>query len=245
MGAHAAAGTPQAAACASFFVATPTTDPPLGDALAWVTNIVGAVGDPARAQVGLLGSLSALLNQLRTMQRTLAANAPTTPHPALGLNVASLILVAPALADGSGIVLYGRPGSESAVTLTRAHLARLALQDVRDPWERQAVVARDQDPATLDAARLLDYLRRSSYVVIYLVPVKTAGPLADFARELADLTDTSVYWNKTPLVLERRDGVLQPPRVAARGPELHGAREVALAARDASSFLPGSEERIL
>lgn len=250
-----AAGANQTGACASFFVGTPDNEPQLRLAHQWAANIVDAVADGARAQLGLLVSMSALLNQLRTMQDVMAANAAISPNPALGnLNQSTIVLLTRALADKpgapQGVLLYGSEEGAGSVLLIESQLDQMLLNDVTDPLPRKAVEPQPGAAAdVIEAAVLLDFLRRSSYVALYLCTVGVGRGVDKLAQKLAPLIDMTVFFNVSPLVLVSKSGTLQAPQVSdasgavVNGTEYQGTQSVSLAASDNKSFLPGAEQR--
>lgn len=249
----AGAGPKQVGACVSFFVGTPDNEEQLAFAKTWATSIVDAVGDPARAQLGMLVSISALLNQLRIMQDVIYKNTPGAPSAALGnLNQPTIVLLTHALNDSfigpQSILLYGAEGGAGSVLITADQLDKMSLQDVNDPLPRKRVVAQgNADAQTKETAFFLDFLRRSDYVALYLCGVGTGKRrrVDQLAAKLATLADLTVYWNENPLVFSAKD----PPSVRDSagsimdGTEYQGTNPVKLAAADQKSFLPGSESR--
>jgi len=242
MGSKAAAAAEHPpGACATFFVGTPQSDDQLALARIWAQSIVGAVADGNRAQVMTLVSPDALLNQLIALEGTVAGNAvvDAPPAPLGGIAQPTIVLVTRALdgatASPQGLLFYGLEDGDDAVLVTDARLDALSLQDVSDPSPRQQVVAgQNADDNTAELARLLDFMRRSSYTALYLCAVGGGNRAVDqLAKKLATLVDMVVYYNQSALVLGADDdGNLQPPQV---GDDLK--------AGDASSFLPGAEQK--
>jgi hypothetical protein len=253
MGKISSAASPtQGGMSVSFFVGTPDNDPQLQLAHVWAAAIVDNVNDPTRAQVGMLVSVSALLNQLREMQDVIAANTPTSPMPALGnLNQATIVLLTrgldpdPTGTAPQGVLLYGLEGRKDAVAIDETQLNQLTLQDVTDPLARKAVVptaGASAPPDVVATAELLDFLRRSRYLALYLCTVGGGRRVGSFAQKLAPLIDMLVFHNDALLVLTAQGATLQPPQIAASGPTYQSqTTKVPLTSSDNRSFLPGSE----
>ncbi|MBL9013348.1 MAG: hypothetical protein JNL83_04180 [Myxococcales bacterium] len=247
----AGAGPKQVGACVSFFVGTPDNEEQLALARTWAAGIVDAVGDAARAQLGMLVSISALLNQLRLMQDVIYKNPPGAPIAALGkLNQPTIVLLTHALPASTvasqAILLYGAEGGAGSVLITAAQLDQMSLKEVKDPLKRKAVVApANADAQTKETAFFIDFLRRSDYVALYLCTVGKGRRVNELAAKLATLSDLTVYWNENPLVLSASG----PPAVKdsagsiVDGTEYQGTNPVKLNAADQNGFLPGSESR--
>jgi len=247
----AAAGPKQVGACVSFFVGTPDNEEQLALARTWAAGIVDAVNDAARAQLGLLVSISALLNQLRLMQDVIYKNPPASPLPALGtLNQPTIVLLTHALPASTiasqGILLYGAEGGAGSVLLTTDQLDQMSLVDVKDPLARKAVQAKGNASAeTKEAAFFVDFLRRSDYVALYLCTVGKGRRVDQVASKLATLADLTVYWNENPLVLapNAAPAVKDSAGKVVDGEEYQGNAPVKLNATDTKTFLPGAERR--
>ena len=247
----AGAGPKQVGACVSFFVGTPDNEEQLALARTWAAGIVDAVGDAARAQLGMLVSISALLNQLRLMQDVIYKNPPGTPNAALGkLNQPTIVLLTHALPASTvakqSILLYGAEGGAGSVLITTDQLDRMSLKDVKDPLPRKAVVTQNNaDAQTKETAFFIDFLRRSDYVALYLCTVGKGRRVNELAAKLAALSDLTVYWNENPLVLSATaaPAVKDSAGAIADGTEYQGTNPVKLNAADQKSFLPGAESR--
>ena len=239
-----AAGPKQTGACASFFVGTPVNEPQLRMARTWAKQIVAAVGDDQRAQLNVLVSINAMLNQLRLMQDVIAQNKlDTPPAPLNGLNLPTLILLVRATTASQGLLLYGVEGSKDAIVLGESELGTMSLKDVTDPLARKAVVTSSSDQRLKDAAFFLDFLRRSSYTALYPCIVG-GGAIDKIAPKLAELSDLTVFYNTTEFRLTEDDQFnLKDPDVGADGPKYAGGGTVRLKS-DTKTFLPGSEKTV-
>lgn len=242
--AFAATGPQQAGACVSFFVGTPLNEPQLSLASAWTDRIVAAVANPGRAQVLRAASFGAVLNQMRSMQEVIAANPAGPPIDALGkLNQAAVVLITRALPDDGGaqsVLIYGAEGGAGSVIVSLDHLANLSLVEVTDPLRRRAVVT--TRPELQEIAMFCDFLRRSSYVTLYLCTVGQGRAVDRIAARLGELTDLTVHWNNSALILAPSGGpaLKTESGTVAQGAAFQSATQVPLSA-DANSFLPGSE----
>jgi len=239
-----AAGPKQTGACATFFVGTPVNEPQLRMARTWAKQIVAAVGDEQRAQLNVLVSINAMLNQLRLMQDVIAQNKlGTPPAPLNGLNLPTLILLVRATTAPQGLLLYGVEGSKDAIVLGEKELDTMSLEDVTDPLPRKAVVTDSSEQRMKDAASFLDFLRRSSYTALYPCIVG-GGAIDTIAPKLAKFSDLTVFFNTTELRLTEDDKFnLQSPDVGTNGPKYAGGGSVRLTS-DTKSFLPGSEKTV-